>query len=188
MPVPLPSNAKRVFQGLLTETWQWEQKLFDDSTRTFECIVRSDTVAVIPFLDPETILISSQEQPGRTPFMDVLGGRVEPDESHEQAVRREFLEEAGYTMNSLIPFRATDAGGLIRLSQTIFLGKDLEKSPDGSSLDNGERITLRPTPWKEAVQLCLNQKLRNPTAMLAILAMEFDPEARAFKDRFLKGA
>jgi 8-oxo-dGTP pyrophosphatase MutT (NUDIX family) len=148
-------------------------------------MTRADTVAVIAFVDPQTIILTQQEQPGRASFMDVAGGRIEPGETVEETARREFLEETGYEIGTLAIFRQTELRGSARLVKTVVLAKDLKPAPHGNNPDAGERITIIKTPWNEAVTLSLQHKLRGEDSMLAILAMEFDPEMRVVKDRFL---
>ena len=63
MPTPPPSNAKRLHHGPIVDLWQWEQEMFDGTTEIFECVTRQDTVAVIPFINPDTVLLTKQSQP-----------------------------------------------------------------------------------------------------------------------------
>lgn len=185
MPVSPPANAQRVYQGLLHDVWQWEQALHDGSTARFECVTRPDTVAVIAFLDPQTILLTEQHHAGRPSFFDVAGGRVEPGEAAEACARREFLEETGYHIGRLQLFRELPLLGTIRFQKMVFLATDLTRDAAGPTLDAGERIALVPTAWDDAVTRCLRHELRGQDAMLAILAMAFDPEARKIKEQFL---
>ena len=185
MPVPVPQNAKRVFHGLKHDIWQWEQTLFDGSTTTFESMVREDTVSVIPFLDAQTVLLIYEEQPSQEhPFWEAPGGCVDPEENPEMTARRELLEETGYEAGSILPFRTKRFQGKTRFEEHVFLASRLSDTRK-PHLDAGEKIQSHPTPWKEAVALCLRGELRSQTAMLAILAMEFDPEAKKLKEQFL---
>lgn len=188
MPVSLPQNAKLVYDGPRQQAWEWEQGLFDGSKKTFSCITREDTVAVIAFLDPETILLQQEEQPGRAaPFLDVPGGVVEKGEAPESAAARELQEETGYSSATVRLFRRKEFFGMTRFVEDVYIATGLTDG-QGPALDAGEKIELKPTPWKEAVALSLQGKLRRQEAMLAILAMEFDPEAKKIKKTFLSAA
>ncbi len=185
MPYTLPPNAKNAFHSQRLDCWQWEQELYDGSTAIFECVTRKDSASVIAFLDPNTILLTEQNQPGRISFIDAAGGVIEPNETPEEAAKREFFEETGYEIGKLELFQRYDSTGQIRFSTHIFLATDLKKTAE-QHLDAGERITLRPTPFDEAVQLSLKRSLRQHGVMLTILALALDPEAKQQLSHFLK--
>lgn len=85
----VPSQAKRVFKGIIFDVYQWEQELFDGSKQTFEMLKRPDTVEVIAVKDG-SILMSRQSQPNKHDFFSLFGGRVEPDEEPLAAAQREL--------------------------------------------------------------------------------------------------
>lgn len=160
------------------DLWQWEQKMFDGTAETFECTTRPDTVAVIPFLDAKTVLLTRQEQPHKKdPFIDVPGGRVDGDEAMEAAIRRELREETGYQTDRLLEWHRFPNIGLNRYESGLFLATGLHDG-FGVHRDAGEKIELLPTPWGVVVQMCLKRQLRQPNIMLAVLAMEYDPDAK----------
>ncbi len=186
MPVPVPPHAKRVFQGIRHDIWQWDQTLYDGSATIFESMVRSDTVAIIPFLDAETVLLIQEEQPNRDkPFWDVPGGCIEGQDTVEETARRELEEETGYRGNAFQLLRTKRFEGMTRFEEHVVLAKGVRDEKTAHP-DPGERIQVHPMPWKEAVVMCLRGELRRMEAMLAILAMEFDPDAKAIKEKFLK--
>lgn len=184
MPISPPPNAKRVFNGSIMDFWQWEQKMFDGSVSTFECVTRQDSLVVIPFLDRDTVLLTKQIQPQRGSFLDFPGGRVDKGETHLEAAQRELAEETGYRATHWHEWDRMEHRGWARFEQSIYLttGAHLDSKPH---LDAGENIESLPTPWSDVVELCLKGQLRQQYVMLAVLGMHFDPEKRQRLDQFL---
>lgn len=57
----LPKETKKVFSGVISEVYQWPQKLFDGTTATFEMIKRPDTVKIVAVLTPEEVRAAGLE-------------------------------------------------------------------------------------------------------------------------------
>lgn len=187
MPIPPPQNAERKFHGTVMDLWQWEQTLYDGSTSTFECVTRPDTTSVIPFLDPQTVLLTKQGQPHKTDFfLDMPGGRIDPGEGPHAGARRELQEETGYQAKRFLEWNRYAQRGLQRFEGFLFLATDLA---DGHPMhrEAGEHIELVPTPWNKLVDLCLHGQLRQMNTMHAILTMEYDPAAKKRLHDWLAG-
>lgn len=183
----LPENAKKVFSGVLADAYQWPQKMYDGSVRTFECYMRENSVAVIPFLDRETVIMTHQEQPHiAEPFWDVPGGRVDKDETMRQAAKREFMEETGYRAEKIEEWSMTHHSGLARFDEAIYIAKNLRLNPAGNHEDDGERITVVEMKWPDLIALCLKQKIRRRDAALSILAMHYDKETKQRLETFFE--
>src|SRR3989338_338565 len=99
---PIPPHAKRVFQGVIFDVYQWEQEMFDGTRAIFEKLKRPDTVVVFPVLPDGKIILTEQEQPGKKPFIGATGGRIDEGEEVLAAARRDLLEESGYEASEFI--------------------------------------------------------------------------------------
>jgi ADP-ribose pyrophosphatase len=101
---PLPVGTKlhsehseKVFGGVRWDIYQWQQKMFDGSTETFELAKRDDTVIIIPLIDEDHILAVSERQPHwDKDGLVLVAGMVHKEEDIELAARRELEEETGY--------------------------------------------------------------------------------------------
>ena len=60
----IPSQAKRVFKGLIFDVYHWKQKMFDGSEEIFEGLKRPSTIQIIPIFNKK-LLLSFEEQPTR---------------------------------------------------------------------------------------------------------------------------
>ena len=97
---PIPENAKKVFDGVIFDVYQWEQKMYDGSVAVFEKIKRLDTTVIVAIDENNNFIITHQEQPGRDkPFLSNPAGRIEGGENPLEGAKRELLEETGYESN-----------------------------------------------------------------------------------------
>ncbi|MBD3281327.1 NUDIX domain-containing protein [Candidatus Uhrbacteria bacterium] len=176
MPAILPPNCTEVYKGFMFNIFQCPMRQFDDSTKTFEYMVRQDSVTIIAFLDPETIILTEQKQPGRPdPFIDFPGGRVDEGETHEQAALREFKEETGYRIGRIMPLWNMHLMGSTRFEKTFYIATDLKKISD-SKLDGGENIRVFSESLVDVSKRCAKYELRQLGGMLCILNIIHDPE------------
>lgn len=90
----IPGTAEEVFKGQIFSTYQWPQTMFDGSVTTFEMLKRPDTVEVL-VVDGDNVLVIEDEQPTRGVRLTIPGGRVDPGETWDEAIKRELQEEAG---------------------------------------------------------------------------------------------
>lgn len=134
-----------VFKGQLFDVWQWEQTLFNGAKAVFETLSRPDTVLVLPVQDDGRVLLAEETQPGMPTRMQCLGGRIEPDESPEDAARRELLEESGYEAQELRLWDAWQPINKIDWAVYLFVAHGL-RAISSASPDSGERIVLRNVP------------------------------------------
>lgn len=149
----LPNKAKRVFKGILFDIYQWEQEMFDGTTKTFEQIHRAASVEVITVVD-DKILVAHQQQPGRmTPYPSLPGGKIEEGETPEQAARRELLEETGYEAGSLTLFSEYHGNSKFIFPEYVFIARDCRRVAE-PNLDNGEKLTVAPYTFDDFLSLC----------------------------------
>ncbi len=187
MPIPPPPNAKELYTSAFIKLHEWQQPMFNGALETFSCITRPDHVAVLGFLNQDTILLTHQIQPHRPDgFYTLPGGVVDPGESAEQAAKREFEEETGYCIGSVIEWYRFPHKGLSRYEEWLFVAKNLSPLTTGLRPDAaGEKINVLNIPWQEAVLMCLRREWRGPLSMLSVLGMEYEPEQRRQLHEFL---
>jgi 8-oxo-dGTP pyrophosphatase MutT (NUDIX family) len=136
----IPPEAKRVFEGVIFDVYQWQQQLYDGSMATFERIKRADTVLVVCSID-DKILVIEDEQPGRGKKLKLPGGRVDPDDdSHLAAAKREIREETGYEFANLKLVNVMQPENKIEWFVSIFVATDVTHQ-ELAKADAGEHIT-----------------------------------------------
>jgi 8-oxo-dGTP pyrophosphatase MutT (NUDIX family) len=173
---PIPGNAKKVFSGVLFDVYQWEQKMFDGSTATFEKLKRPDTVVVFPVMDDGRIILTEQEQPGRTSgFIGAAGGRVDAGEETLAAAKRELLEETGHTAERFIVWDAQQPTSKIEWAVYSLIAKGLKKVSD-LKLDAGEKIKLKPVTFDEFINIATTMYFAEKEIVIKIMEAKLDPK------------
>lgn len=152
----IPTQAQKVFSGILFDTYQWQQELYDGSTTTFEMLKRVWTTDVIAVIDGKIALLE-QSQPWRENFLGLPWGRVERWESHLKAAKRELLEETGIWADSFVLFRTWNEASKLDYEESLFIARNcrIEWNPH---LDAGEKISLRFINFDDFVELARNDR------------------------------
>lgn len=182
---PIPPHAKKVFSGKIFDVYQWEQRLYDGTSATFEKIKRIDTVGIIPITVDKKIIITEQEQPGMKPFIGFPGGRIDEREDPLSAAKRELREETGYEGNEYILWDASQYLSKIDWAIYTFIAKDCKKTAE-QHLDSGEKITIRYVTFEELLQLVFEENFRDRETALKILQLKNKPKKFAeMKEMFM---
>ncbi len=173
---PIPDHAKKVFDGVLFDVYQWEQELFDGTKTLFEKLKRPDTVVVFPVMDDGRIILTEQEQPGKEPFIGATGGRMDKGEDILEAAKRELLEETGYEASEFILWHTQHPTSKVDWVVYTFIAKGLTKVAD-MHLDSGERIILKPVSFDELLNVALDEKFAEKESVLKFY------EAKLYSER-----
>ena len=174
---PIPSDATKVFTGAVFDVWQWQQKLYDGTSTTFEKLTRPDTVVVFPILPDGTIALTKQRQPGKDTFIGGAGGRVEAGEDPLSAAKRELLEETGYEAKEFILWRAEHPTSKIDWVVYIFIAKGVTQVTQ-QALDGGEEIRLTPVTLDEFIDMSHNPLFAEKEIIRDLLEAKYVPEKR----------
>lgn len=165
---PIPSHAKRVFRGVLYDVYQWQQKMYDGTYKTFEKVKRLDTVNVIPVSKDGKIVLSEQEQPGISPFLGLPGGWIERKEDPLSAAKRELLEETGLESKEFILWDAVQPLEKTEWSIYTFIAKNCRKISEPTP-DSGEKIKTKTLSIDEYINLVLSPGYRDKEIVSILL-------------------
>lgn len=147
----IPHNAKKVFDGIIFDVFQWEQELFDGSTTTFEAATRQDSVLIIP-TTKDSILLSYEEQPHFPARLRLFGGRIEEHEDPLTAGKRELLEETGLSSDDWTKFSEYNPDSVIQWKAYVYIARSVTKIQEPQP-ESGERIEVREHSFGDFVQL-----------------------------------
>ena len=180
----MPDDATLVFKGKLFDVYQWQQQMYDGTSQTFEKLKRPDTVVVFAVLDDGSILLTKQEQPGKSLFIGAAGGRVDTGEGVEEAAARELLEETGYRAKEMKLWHSEQPVSKIDWAVYTFIAKGLEKVGD-QRLDAGEKITIYPVTFDEFIEVALRNEFTEREIVKYIYEAKIDNQKlEALRDLF----
>ena len=148
--VNIPSKAKKIFKGVLHDVYQWQQTLYDGSTKTFEMIKRRPSVYVIATMR-QKILVLRQKQPGRDWFPSLPGGWRNVKEDALKAAERELLEETGHESKQWKIIIESNGSPHMYFHEIVFAANDCQKMAE-QKLDGGEIIEVSPVSFQQFLQ------------------------------------
>lgn len=170
--MPLPKNAKKVFNGIIFDVYQWPQKMYDGSTETFEMLKRPDTVQVIATVGNK-ILLAYESQPTKGPAYTLFGGRVDREEKPLAAAKRELREEAGLASHQWQRLKIWRPYHKIDWAVHLYIARDCF-TISTPTLDPGEKITIKTVNFKEFIDIVTNEKFWGKELTCDVLRMKLD--------------
>ena len=157
----MPENAKKVFDGVIFDVYQWEQEMYDGSMEIFEKLKKkSDTANVIAFTEEGKVIVLEQEQPAKGKFFSLPGGMLEGGETPGEGARRELLEETGYVPRELELWHSIQLISKIDWRIYFFIAKRCKKVSE-QKLDNGEKIKVHLVDFEEFVEMIFSEKIKS---------------------------
>lgn len=184
---PIPANAKRVFEGVIFDVYQWEQELFDGRKATFEKLKRDDTVCVFATTPDRKLILLEQEQPGKQPFISLPGGRVEEGEDVFVGAKRELLEEVGAVSEDWSEYGSYQL--MSKIDWTIFylVARNCRITAE-QNLDGGEKIRLKYVTFAEFIDHALSERFSDTEIVLDIYKAKLQPDGLALLEACIFGS
>lgn len=179
----VPKNAKRVFKGIIFDVYQWRQKQFDGSYKTFEIAKRKHTVQILAVVG-KRILVTKERQPGRKEVrFGLLGGRIDDGESPLQAAKRELLEESGLAARRWKLLYVESPVWKLDWKIYMYVAKDCKKVRE-PEWDSGEDIKILAYTYEKLIGSILRE-WKEPSKYL--YEMKYNEKKRAKVKQLLFG-
>lgn len=170
----MSADAKKVFDGIIFDVYQWQQQLYDGNTATFEMLKRADTVNIIAVTPEKRIVLTKQTQPAKDPFVGMLGGRVDQGELPWDAAKRELLEESGMVSDDWELLVSQQIATKIDWAIFTFIARDCRIEKD-QELDGGEKIELMFVEWDQFVEEVTKRGFLDQELSMEFLRAKLDP-------------
>lgn len=179
----IPPHAKKVFQGVIFSVYQWQQKMFDGSTETFEMLKRPNTIEIIA-TQGEKILLSRQSQPNKPNYYSLFGGRAEENEDPLVTAKRELLEEAGLASDDWQLIRSYQPMHKIDWDIYLFVARNCKKVAE-PTLDPGEKIETIECSFDEFMTVVEHDEYWGNELALDLYKMKQNGTLNEFKKKIL---
>lgn len=135
-----------------------------------EFLVHPPSVAIVATPAPGAVVLIENVRPatGET-LLEVPAGGVDPGETAEQAAHRELAEETGFTARAARPIGEFYlAPGYSSELMTVFHAEGLDGGPAHQRLMADERIKVRVTSAKEALEAVRTNRIRDAKSIAAL--------------------
>jgi ADP-ribose pyrophosphatase len=177
----IPPVAKKVFQGTIFSVYQWEQKMFDGTSATFEMLKRPNTIEVIA-TSGDKVFMSRQSQPNKHNYYSLYGGRGEEGEDPLVTAKRELLEESGFESDDWELIKNYQPVHKIDWEIYLFVARNCKKIAE-PKLDAGEKIEEIECTFDEFVKIVEHDEYWGNQLIFDIIKMEKNGTLVAFKER-----
>src|SRR5215470_10529786 len=144
-------------------------ELPDGRSTLYGVVECSECVAVLPFLDRDTVLLVGQYRyVARDFFWEMPSGSQHRDETLEAAVQRELSEEAGYEAGRLVELGDLHTSkSILREVAHLYVAEDLRPAERPS--DHTEFIERRAFPLTEVLAMVERGDIKDALTIIAVL-------------------
>lgn len=158
-PTRIPKEAKKVFEGVLFDVYQWKQELFDGKFGDYEMLAARDNTQIILLNEKDEILIQYEEQPHRGKFISLPGGQIDDNEDPIHATIRECEEETGLIPQNVKLLKVSIPNFRVDLNSYFFLGKGFTQGT--KQISSSEKSEIQFINFDEFIELGENQNFRS---------------------------
>lgn len=179
-------ESKNIFTGKLLNVLCDKVVLPDGRESTREYIKHPGASVVIPYLNDKRVLLIRQfRYPVNRVMIELPAGKIDPDESPENTIKRELEEETGYSSNNIIKLCMihTCVGYSDELLH-LFWAYDLK--PCINKPDYDEKIELLPMNINDAMEMIYSGKLTDAKSIIGLFWADKIINNRQFSKRVLK--
>jgi ADP-ribose pyrophosphatase len=181
----IPNEAKKVFWWIDFDVYQWKQKMFDWSFKTFEKLKRNHSVDIIAVSEDKEIYILKEEHPWRMPFIWLVWWSCEDWEEPLETAKRELLEETWLSSDDWELFWIYTKSSRIDHNSNIFIARNC-KLIQNQNLDPWEKIEIKKVNWDDFLNIVANPNFRVSEFALETLRYIFLWKEQELKNIILK--
>jgi ADP-ribose pyrophosphatase len=162
-------STRQIYQNPWISLREDLVELPDGRTTIYGVVTCGECVGVLPFLDPQTVLMIKQYRyVAKRVTWEMPTGGLHAGEAHEAAAQRELAEEIGYRAGKLTWLSTLHTSkSVVDETAHLFLGEDLcrvELPPDET-----EFIEVRPFAFEEVLQMVWRSEITDSMTIIGVL-------------------
>ena len=169
-------DGERVWQHRFLDAHVDRVRFPDGSEGEQVLIHHPGAAAVVPVLsdprgaDPQILMIKQYRYAIGGMLWEIPAGRLEPGEAPAECARRELLEEAGCSCDSLVPLTSLwTTPGFTNEKIHLFMATGLKQGPTAREAD--EFMELVPLPASRVLAMIRDGEITDAKTIVAILYM-----------------
>jgi ADP-ribose pyrophosphatase len=138
-------------------------------TTIYGVVTCSECVGILPFLDPDTVLMIKQYRyVAKRVTWEMPTGALHAGESPQQAAQRELAEEIGYRAGKLTWLSTLHTSkSVVDETAHVYLGEELFKA--GLPPDATEFIEMRPFPFEQVLEMVVRSEITDSMTVIGVL-------------------
>jgi len=167
----VPVDSHTIYEGRILNLRVDDVVMPDGTKAVREVVEHTAAVAVVALLPGDrTLLVRQHRYPVAETLLELPAGLVDEGEDPVQAGARELAEETGYAPGLIEPMLSFySSPGFTDEELHIYLARDLR--PTVASPDEDEFIEPVVVDWQEAVDMCLDGRIRDAKTITGLLAV-----------------
>ncbi len=162
-------KSQKIYEGRIINVYKDEVLLHNGRRTVREVVEHKGAVACLPLVGKDEVLLVRQHRyPVKKELLEIPAGIIERRENAYGAVKRELLEETGYSSNNIehmLDFYSSP--GYSDEIIHLFFAYNLKK--ETPSLDFDERITIKLLPLDECINMVKEGKICDAKTIMALI-------------------
>ncbi len=162
-------NSQRIYSGnisLRLDKFRLNRKLIEK-----EIVEHLPSVGIIPVVnDTDILFVTQYRHAAGKEILEIPAGRIEKEESPDQAAHREMREEIGYIGKITPVMQWYLAPGYDTELMHVFFATNLKKiRKRKADLDEDENIIVKRMKLTSAIRKCINGEIQDAKTVAALL-------------------
>lgn len=162
-------NSEKIFDGKVFQIRVDDVKLENGNNAVREVVHHNGGVCILPLTyDNKVIFVKQFRYPYKETILELPAGKLEKNEDHMSAGKRELLEETGYICHQMGYFgELYPSPGYVDEVIHLYIARGLEYK--GQNLDDDEFLDVVRIPIEEAVNMVLSGEIKDSKTQVCVL-------------------